>query len=180
MSGRVVIVDGYNVIHRVPEFRSRLDDSLEQGREAILSYCANWMAERRDVAQFYLVFDGSSLAGGPMPDRVSSSLQVVFTRSKELADDRILDLVRAEHAPREVTVVSDDRYVSGSARALGAQIMSAAEFHSIRSRKRPRTSIGSGDTCAKTGLSPADIGRINADLLRELNIPKKDDEPKRR
>jgi len=59
------VVDGYNVIHRVGRFKQQMERSLEAGRIALLRYCSEWRARRRDVDQFYVVFDGdSSVVGG--------------------------------------------------------------------------------------------------------------------
>ena len=65
MQKQIMILDGYNLLHRLPHWAKRLDESLEQGREALLGYCRRWMSTRGDVWLFCVVFDGdSSVSGG--------------------------------------------------------------------------------------------------------------------
>ncbi|MDP6491551.1 MAG: NYN domain-containing protein [Kiritimatiellia bacterium] len=54
MKTHTIIVDGYNVIYRVPRFKAQLDRSLQAGREALLRYCSEWKTRRRDIDRFYV------------------------------------------------------------------------------------------------------------------------------
>ena len=55
------LVDGYNVIRRAPELKSREQESLEAGRQAL---CA-WLVEtaRKSDDTFTVVFDGAQAGG---------------------------------------------------------------------------------------------------------------------
>ena len=165
MKRTVYMVDGYNVIHRVPRWERLLDISLEQAREALLGYCARWIRERGDAWLIYVVFDGKSdvhheeRGHGP-------GVRAVYTRTGEEADDRILDIVREWGVDREYVVVSDDRYVSGTAQRLGARRMTSGAFAAVVGEES-RGSVGGTDrqrVGKEVGLSQSDAKSITAEL----------------
>jgi len=125
-----MILDAYNILHRTPAWRSKLADSLETGREALLAYCRRWIRQRGDVWLFIAVFDGDSsitpgqTSGGP-------GVRVVFSASGQAADDRILDILAEFGDQFDYVVVSDDRYVMTRAKLLGASLMESASFVSV-------------------------------------------------
>ena len=185
MQKRIYIIDGYNVIHRVPRWEKHLNASLERGRDVLLSYCRRWMQTRGDVWMFYVVFDGdcavtaSHTSSGP-------GIRVVYTRTGETADDRILDIMKEFGEGHNYVAVSDDRYVSGHAQLLSAEAMSARAFASVlepeagrpqpQRKQRGRGGKGSQDvdptsrdnTAGK--VSPRDAKLITDSLRREWNV----------
>jgi predicted RNA-binding protein with PIN domain len=184
MQKRIYIIDGYNVIHRVPRWEAHLNASLEQGREALLSYCRRWMQTRGDVWLFYVVFDGdcavtsSHTSSGP-------GIRVVYTRTGETADDRMLDIMREFGEGCDYVAVSDDRYVSSNAKLLSAETLSARDFAEAlspeskaapRKKQRGRGGKASRDvdptsrdnTAGK--VSPHDAKIITDSLRREWNV----------
>jgi predicted RNA-binding protein with PIN domain len=185
MQKRIIIIDGYNVIHRVSRWVQHLDASLEQGREVLLSYCRRWMQTRGDVWLFYVVFDGNS---GVTASHSSSGpgIRVVYSHTGETADDRILDIVREFGEQCDYVVVSDDRYVSGNAKRMSSEIMSADAFASVLSAKsdgatHPRKQRGRGkrlsgdvddashdNTAGKISVHDAKI--VTDSLRREWNV----------
>lgn len=160
MQKRVMILDGYNILHQIPRWRQQLETSLEGGREQLLAYCSRWMRERGDVWLFVVVFDGAG-ASGTMQQPVGRGVRVIFSPSGQTADDRLLDMMH-ELGPRHVyTVVSDDRYVKDKARLHGAELMGSRQFagylahrESIRQARAQGKSSGSGG--GKTLPSNAD------------------------
>ena len=73
-----LIVDGYNVVHAVPELERQLDRSLEAARDALVSLCRDYRARRGDVARVTVVFDGDqAYARGLHADR--GGVTVLFT-----------------------------------------------------------------------------------------------------
>ena len=174
MSKCIYILDGYNLIHRIPRWRRQLDISLERGREALLSYCRHWMQARGDVWLFYVVFDGDS---DVMASHSSSGpgIRVVYSRTGETADDRILDIVHEFGECCRYVVVSDDRYVSRNANGLSAETMSVDAFAAVlnlkagasRGNKQRGSTSGSG---SDDKLSAADQKSITESLMREWNV----------
>lgn len=126
-----LVLDGYNVIHAVPELARRLDQSLEAGRRALIEFCVAYKAKRGDIAQLYLVFDGDdAYAGQPSMDR--QGVSVMFSRRGEEADERILGLIRNDGGRSRFVIVSNDTYIFNNARAHGARVISVRDFYAQR------------------------------------------------
>ena len=118
MAERLIIIDGYNVIHRSPSLRPSEDRTLAQSREKLISLLA-W-AVGGGEAQFLVVFDG---AEGVWPDERTSRVEVMFSRPPKTADDVIRGLVEARvDRVERVTVVTSDLEVARHARGIGADI----------------------------------------------------------
>ena len=125
---RVLILDGYNVIHAIPELERQLDRSLEAAREALIGHCCAYQASRGDVQEIYVVFDGRE-TDEQAPTRRQPRVTVMFTPKREEADDRILHLIKTAQGRTEFVIVSNDTYVFNNARAHGARVIPAAEWY---------------------------------------------------
>jgi predicted RNA-binding protein with PIN domain len=184
MRKQIYILDGYNLIHRIPRWEEHLDTSLERGREVLIAYCRRWLQTRGDVWLFYIVFDGDSSVGTAHSSS-GPGIRVVYSRTGQTADDKILDIVHEFGDGCSYVVVSDDRYVTHSAHHLEAGTMSAADFAAVLSagsappsRKKGRGKVGhpDGDTDSAARdntagkVSPHDAKRITDSLRREWNV----------
>lgn len=175
MRKTVMIVDGYNVIHRVPVLRERLPDGLEAARRGLIQYCTEWMTRRRDVYLFFVVFDGdtsvhgSDIGGAP-------GVRMIFTRSGESADDRILQLVQERESISRCVVVSDDLYVTRGSKgqATETEIMTANQFLAVLRETIPDDNSAGGRPSAtgddKGVLTPAQTKAINDELKRAWGL----------
>lgn len=165
---RIMIVDGYNVIHLAPEFETRLRKSLEDRRISLINFCTSWLGNRKDVSEFIIVFDGdSSVLGDRAQSR--SRARVIYTNTGESADSRIIALVGEYADTCDCTVVSDDHEVARETRASGGAVMAVGEFARMLTRRRRGADSLSAGT-SKTGLSPATEREINERLKREWGI----------
>jgi predicted RNA-binding protein with PIN domain len=115
------LLDGYNVIRRDPDMRSREAQSLADGRTALLHFVA--AVARRCGDDFTVVFDGARVAGG---EPVGGQVQVIFSRPPQSADQVLITL--ASQLRDASIVVSSDRTVRDAARRAGAAVVSADEF----------------------------------------------------
>ncbi len=160
-----MILDGYNIIHKVHAFREQLADSGEAGRRALLAYCREWMTRRRDVGLFLVVFDGGPSVNGAQ-EGAAPGIRVIYSNRGETADDRIHELLREWQAAARCVVVSDDGEVARRARQVGAEtVMDSRSFVEVL---RPRRRTGdSGDDRHKTELTPGE-GKVITDELRCL------------
>jgi predicted RNA-binding protein with PIN domain len=115
---RLVIIDGYNLVHRAPELRPGPDRSLRESRDKLLNLLS-W-ALGAGEARFLVVFDGAEMAGR---DQGSGRVEVRYSRPPDKADDLIRRLVeeRIEKVER-LTVVTSDVEVARHARAMGADV----------------------------------------------------------
>jgi len=117
-----ILVDGYNVIRRLPDLRAvERAEGLAAGREALL---ARLRAYRRARAHaITVVFDGS---GAPSASGGAGGLTVCFSRAGETADAVIVRLLTG--AGSGAVVVSSDAAVGAAARRAGAAAVTAEEF----------------------------------------------------
>jgi hypothetical protein len=118
MSGRLIVVDGYNLVHRSPQLRPGPDRTLRESREKLVNLLS-WLMGT-DAARFLVVFDGTE-AGGR--DERSGRVEVRYSQLPEKADDLIRRIVEAEVGRVEhLTVVTSDLEVARHARAMGANV----------------------------------------------------------
>src|SRR5437867_4716000 len=112
------LVDGYNVIRRAPELRSREQESLEAGRQALCAMLAAVARVSHDT--FTVVFDGVD-AGGRGGG--GADVTVIFSSARESADHVLGRMAREGGA-----VVSNDREVRRAAERAGAVVVTTDQF----------------------------------------------------
>jgi uncharacterized protein len=112
------LVDGYNVIRRAPELKSREQESLEAGRQALCALLVE--VTRASPDTFTVVFDGA-LAGGRAGG--GSGVTVIFSSARESADRVLARMAREGGA-----VVSNDREVRRAAERAGAIVVTTDQF----------------------------------------------------
>lgn len=166
MSKNIIILDGYNVIHKIPDLARLLEKDLATARDGLFRFCSSWLSTRNDVWLFYIVFDGQSsiVDSTYQPAR---GIRPVFTKTGEQADTRILEIIKERKNDCRITVVSDDNFVKNHSRGLDVAIMSVSDFFSIPTAKRSKKT--NKHTCDKQ-LTPKQINDINQSLKDEWNI----------
>ena len=174
-----LVLDGYNVIHAVPELARQLDRSLEAAREALLAVCRAYRARRGDIERLYVVFDGDqAYARGPQDER--GGVIALFTKRQEEADERILHLLRVDGGRSRFVIISNDNYVFNNARVHGAQVMSVAEFYA---RLQPSSAVRAGNRSRamdKMTLPTRDAQQITEEYREYLEARAKTGSPRRR
>ena len=121
---KVLIVDGYNAIHKIPEMDDLLDESLEDARNAITDLAREYQRRVGGIAEVHVVFDGRDEYRGlsfNKPDQV-------FSGTGE-GDRKIIRLAQDKSEKFHVIVVSDDNRVGNSSRAAGATVISVKKFY---------------------------------------------------
>jgi predicted RNA-binding protein with PIN domain len=115
----LIVVDGYNLVHRTPELRPGPGISLEESRTKLVNLLS-W-AVGAGEATFLVVFDGADVKGSG--EDGSGRVRVRYSRPPEKADDLIRRLVedQVERVDR-LTVVTSDLEVARHARAMGADV----------------------------------------------------------
>jgi len=108
----MIIIDGYNLIHALPELRRRLlAGDLAGAREGLLL-----LLRTLDLPKAYgavsVVFDGARFSPGRHRD---SRFRVLFSRAPRKADEEIWELLRA-HPRGKHLVISGDQQVQSYAR----------------------------------------------------------------
>jgi predicted RNA-binding protein with PIN domain len=158
---RLVLIDGYNLIHRAPLLKPGPDRTLREAREKLLNLLA-WAVGTGD-ARFIVVFDGAEGGGR---DQSSARVDVRYSRPPEKADDLIRRLVedQVERVER-LTVVTSDLEVARHARAMGADVSLSDLFLT--------SVLGPGQEKADekpTGMSKAELEQW-AELFRNRPRP---------
>jgi predicted RNA-binding protein with PIN domain len=166
MTKNIIILDGYNVIHRIPELQQFLNQDLATARTQLFRFCSNWLATRRDFGLFYIVFDGQSGVVGN-DYQPGAGIRTVYTNTGETADTRILTMIEELSSTATITVVSDDNFVRTHSHALDAIIMSASDFFATPTANR---SARQQNHANEKKLTPKQIKDINASLKDEWNI----------
>lgn len=119
-----IVVDGYNLIHAMPELARHASIDLERARDGLVGKLAVYRS-RRNV-RVTVVFDGRG-AGAP-ETRPPGGVEVVFSRAPQTADAKIKSLISLAKNPRSWTVVTSDNSIVRFARDFGAKTISSAEF----------------------------------------------------
>lgn len=102
--GHCILVDGYNVIRRNPQFQASLAQSLESARELLIAQLAH--RYRHTPYQVTVVFDGTGKHEQHLYER---RIHIIYSRLGEKADQVIARLAReARAAGHEVQLFSDD------------------------------------------------------------------------
>ena len=120
-----LILDGYNVIHKIPELASHLNASLEEARKALASFMATWKRTNTYNGTICIVFDGKD--GIVSNDQSLCGIKCIYTKTKQEADDRIIAMVKNSRGSKTITVISNDNYVQNNCKVHGATV-NAAQF----------------------------------------------------
>ena len=169
-----LILDGYNVIHAVPELARHLDHSLQSAREALVRLCREYRARRGDIGRLYVVFDGRDVQAFGSPAPQDERVTVCFTQRPQEADERILRLIESQSAGSRCVVVSNDNEVFNNARAFGARVVSVQAFYAQArpaSMRRPHPRASSG----KAILSTRDAQQITEAYRKHLESRRRPD-----
>lgn len=131
-----LLIDGYNLIHAAGIVgRGRGPGGLERSRLALLNFIVESL-EPAELRRTIVVFDA---AGAPpnLPELIEHrGLRVRFSRGYPSADDLLEELIQADTAPRQLTVVSSDHRLHRAARRRRAQAVDADRWYEAVLRRR--------------------------------------------
>lgn len=114
-----LIIDGYNVIYKIPELKKALDVSLEKARNELALYLSKWKSERKFHGQICVVFDGKSEI---YSDSVETcrGIKFIFSSTTAKADNEIISILKTVSSPNNIIVVTDDNYIKNHCRVYHA------------------------------------------------------------
>jgi len=119
-----IVIDGYNLIHAMPELVRFVASDLERARDGLVAKLAVYRSGRG--VRITVVFDGQSMAA--QSGRPPGGIEVVFSRAPQTADAKIKTMLSLERSPRSWTVVTSDNSIVRYARDYGAKTIPSAEF----------------------------------------------------
>ncbi|MCR4415486.1 MAG: NYN domain-containing protein [Thermoguttaceae bacterium] len=136
------LIDGYNLLYAagIPG-RGFGVGSLERSRLGLLHFLADSL-EPEEAACTTVVFDAQGAPPGLPRSLVYRGLSVRFAPRQATADDLLEELIRADTAPRQLTVVSSDHRVQRAARRRKARAVDSGAWYSeicARRAQRRRT-----------------------------------------
>lgn len=170
MSDRLIVLDGYNIVHRAPQLKPGPGRSLRESREKLVNLLS-WMMGG-DSARFLVVWDGAE--GGGRDER-TGRVEVRFSRPPEKADDLIRRIVEAEvDRVDRVTVVTADLEVARHARAMGADVSISDLFLASALGGGAGGDEGGGEPEKPASLSKAEV-EAWAKLFQEPRERRRDD-----
>ena len=124
--GRLLIVDGYNVIYAWASLKELAAFSLEKARHTLMDLLSSYVAYTK--TELVLVFDAYLVKDGTGSDFVRDGYRVVFTKEDQTADT-FIEILMHELGPNyNIRVVTGDRLVQYSAVHSGVLRMTAKEF----------------------------------------------------
>lgn len=124
----VYIIDGFNLIHKVPKLKN---SSFPQ--KALVDYIRLNNLTGSKNNQVIIVFDGYMPAGFITNE---AGFKTLFGSGKS-ADELIKSKVSGIRQKSEVVVVSDDRQIKDFIRRLGARSLSTLDFIKRKTREKP-------------------------------------------
>ena len=150
---KTYLIDGYNLLHQIPELAGSPEESLESRRERLVLR----LAARTSGSGFHLkiVFDGKR------PHRAGekyTDLEVHFVAGT--ADQYMRQIIsHHEHDKNLVIVTSDRKDIGSYARTCGLEWMTSEQFWTRLGHSREKgkkTPSGERDGSAPPGWKPDD------------------------
>lgn len=112
-----MLVDGYNVMHKIKKLKPSLQNNLEEARGIFISMIEEKVQEGSINTRLVVVFDGKGDADStPGYTLERGKIKVMFSRPPKNADMLLCQLMDEESAPKNVMVVSSDNEVLCSAK----------------------------------------------------------------
>jgi predicted RNA-binding protein with PIN domain len=144
-----LIIDGYNLLNAAGIMpRSAGPHTLERARRALLNFLVASL-EAGERSRTTVVFDAGADAPRGLPrEEQFDEITVRYASQYDEADTLIEELIKAESAPRNLTVVSSDHRLQRAARRRRARGVDSDRWYAeivarCRGRKEPRDE-GSG------------------------------------
>jgi predicted RNA-binding protein with PIN domain len=164
----ILLVDGYNVINRVPELRPSLEVGLENARLRLALQVSTWNRTHPSY-ECVIIFDGDERYTGA-PNQDLAGVRCLFSKTAHGGDDKIIRLVRSyRDRGADVTVVSDDNKVSNNCRAHGATVRPSSFIMSVKAPGAPRARAGKPAAGGK-GIGRKAAAEIDKELRKKFGV----------
>lgn len=123
---KLLIVDGYNIIHSYDKTRNMLGDNLEGARDILINDVASYAGYLNCKA--IIVFDAYKRAENSGKKTDSGNISIVYTKQGQSADAYIEKTVHDNIKDYRITVATSDQAVQNMVLGCGAIRMSAREL----------------------------------------------------
>jgi uncharacterized protein len=154
-----LLIDGYNLLNvaSVP-VPARGKSSLEKARLALLNFLAESL-DPEEVPRTVVVFDAHDPPWGVPRETRHKGLTVLFAAREADADALIEDLIRADHSPRRLTVVSSDHRIQRAAKRRRARAVDSDVWYAevVRARQERQQAATEGSERPAGPLPEEDV-----------------------
>jgi predicted RNA-binding protein with PIN domain len=147
-----LLIDGYNLIYAAGIVgRGSGPGGLQRSRLALLNFLAESL-DLADLPRTTVVFDAHDAPRG-VPRQVGHrGMTVRFAVQYHEADDLIVELIRADSAPRRLIVVSSDHQIQRAARRRKAQAIDSDVWYADLLRVRRERQEAFPDAAARPAV----------------------------
>lgn len=132
MTTPVYIIDGYNVLHKIPQLRNLMNQSLEIARQKLEQYLRSYQGTKR--IKVILVYDGERL-NCQVPNYSTANFKIIFSHAPVKADPVIKKLIKKNSNPKQLFVITADRDILQFAKACSANTLDPHAFFSLITKK---------------------------------------------
>lgn len=123
-----LLIDGYNLLYATGMLGKRPGPGgLEKARLALLNQLAASL-DAGDLSRTTVVFDAKQAPRGAPQAMTHKGIHVRFAAAHAEADELIEELIRADSAPKRLTVVSSDHRLQTAARRRRATAIGSEEW----------------------------------------------------
>jgi uncharacterized protein len=129
------LIDGYNLLHAMGILRGRVGHfGLEKARLGLLGLLRATHGEKS--SEVTVVFDAAGAPAGTPEEEEYHRIQIRWAVKQDSADELIESLIRRSSAPKQLTVVSDDRQIQRAAERRDCKVLGCAEYLEWLERQR--------------------------------------------
>jgi len=122
-----IIIDGYNMIYAVQDYKQKLDIDLESARDQLLHDLQIYKSHKN--VHILVVFDGSADVFSTHQQSLPGTVEVIFSKAPIKADPTIMNMIQSDKRKGSITVVSDDKEIIQFARSTNCQILSPQHLY---------------------------------------------------
>jgi hypothetical protein len=159
MTAKLLIIDGYNLLHAAGWVQSRYrPGELEACRTRLLKFLSEHLSEMEAV-RTTVVFDARHPPVAAPRFITHGHIRVLFASPHGDADRMIEEMLESSDAPRNVTLISNDRRLQLAARAERSDCISSTDFlESLRNRSSQSSGSHRANTEKPESISnPAEL-----------------------
>jgi len=123
----IYLIDGYNLLHRIPKLKDLLHSDFEAARDALTAMVVVWCSSSGHHAK--IIFDGRGpLHESSKPPLSGKGVEVIYGPGHLTADAVIERLVYNTGQRQSYVVVSGDRGIREICQHMGAFVMTPEHF----------------------------------------------------
>jgi predicted RNA-binding protein with PIN domain len=119
------IIDGYNVIHKIPDIKALMETDLQSAREKFVFLLDTYFSKKRN--QVYIVFDGCNDIS-TFNIHSTPKIRVLFSKRYQKADILIKTLLDERKNKALTTIVSSDHEVYQYGKVSRCNVMKSEDF----------------------------------------------------